>query len=93
MKTKLTLLITTLAFASVGTIAMAGPDLQTMELRKRTADLQRSKVVVRDNTFGTTYVPSSSGKGGIVAKQGSGQSSTTIALFKSHNSDACCKKR
>jgi hypothetical protein len=93
MKTKLAFLVTALAVASMGTIATAGPDLQTMELRKKIADANRSTTVVRDTGYGVTYVPSPSGKGHIVAKQDAGSGATNIALFKSHKKDACCEKR
>ena len=92
MKTKLAFLITALAVASMGTIATAGPDLQTMELRKKIADANRSTTVVRDVGYGVTYVPSPSGKGGIVAKRDSTSGVTNIALFKSHKKHSCCEK-
>jgi hypothetical protein len=93
MKTKLTCLITALAFASIGTIATAGPDLDQLAMRKKIADSNRSANVVHNTSYGVTYTPSPSGKGGIVARQDSNQGSTNIALFKSQKKDACCEKR
>lgn len=93
MKTKLTLLITALAFAGVTSIARAGPDLQTLELRKKIADSHRaSTAAARSDSGPAHYVASSSGKGGTVVAQKSGQPMTTIALFKSKK-PACCENR
>lgn len=90
MKTKLTLLITALAFAG---LANAGPDLQTQQMRKQIADSQRASLPAVSSSSGrVNYVPSPSGKGGIVAKQDRSQGTTNIALFKSKKA-ACCEKR
>lgn len=93
MRTKLTFLLTAIAFASVSSIATAGPDLDQLALRKKIADSQRSGAVVRDSNYGVIYPPSPSGKGGVVAKRDSSQGVTNVAVFKSHKKNACCEKR
>jgi hypothetical protein len=93
MKTKLSLFVTALAFASVASLAQAGPSLDQLHLRKQIADANRSATVVSSGNFTVTYTPSPSGKGGVVARQDANAGSTNIALFKSHKKDACCAKR
>jgi hypothetical protein len=92
MKTKLSLLFTALAFASVASLATAGPSLDQLHLRKQIADANRSATVVRDSDYRVTYTPSPSGKGGLVARRDANVGSANIALFKSHKKDACCAK-
>jgi hypothetical protein len=93
MKTKLTLVLTTLAFVVP---AFAGPsDSAAFAIRHaREAAQANQTVVVADNSGPINYVPSSSGKGGTVVAQ-SNRGSTNIALFKSKKSSAecssCCK--
>lgn len=92
MKTKLTLLLTTLAFCAP---AFAGPsDSAAFAIRHaREAAQAQQTVAVADNSGPINYVPSSSGKGGLVTQANHG--STNIALFKSKKGSAecssCCK--
>lgn len=82
MKTKLTLLLTMLAIGGIASTAQAGPDMLTLELRKQIADSHRAARVATVQDSGTVhYVPSSSGKGGVVARKDG--PTTNIALFKS----------
>lgn len=92
MKTKLTFLLTAIAFAGVSSIATAGPDMDQLALRKKIADSQRSGAVVRDSSYGVTYTPSPSGKGGVVAKRSASQQVTDIAVLKSGKKEGCCPK-
>lgn len=91
MKTKLTCLLIAIGVASTATLVQAGPDLQTMELRKQAAAPQTySRVADRGPV---KYLANPSGKGGTVATTDAPV--TSIALFKSKKSEHCdvCIKR
>lgn len=92
MKTKLTFLLTAIAFASISSIATAGPDMDQLALRKKIADSQRIGTVVRDSNYQVTYTPSPSGKGGVVARRSASQPVNNIAVFKSGKKEGCCPK-
>ena len=82
MKTKFTCLFIAIGVASIASLVQAGPDLQTMELRKNAAAPQTvSRVADRGPV---KYVANPSGKGGTVAT--SDVPVTSIALFKSKKS-------
>jgi hypothetical protein len=83
MKTKLTLLLTTLAVAGIASFAMAGPDQQTMDLRKQNA----SSRTVASDSGSTGYVMNPTGKGGTVVR--SDTATTNVALFKSSKTKSC----
>ncbi len=86
MKTKSTLLLATLVAVGFGSLAFAGPDQQTMEMRQQAASQPASRAAADDS--GTHYVANPSGKGGTVVRSDSG-ASTSIALFKSSKKKSC----
>ncbi len=101
MKTKLTLLLTSLMVGGAFSAAQAGPDMLTQELRRNIAESQRSTHTVTAGQGGAvtfTWVASPSGKGGAVVP--STNRTTNIALFKSGKNKAkgscddaaCCAK-
>ncbi|QIF01779.1 hypothetical protein [Roseimicrobium sp. ORNL1] len=92
MKAKLPLFLAALTLG-VTVTAMAGPDLQTLDLRRQIAESQRATRVATVDSGPTHYVASPSGKGGVVMKS---DGTTGIAVFKSKKmksaecSDAAC---
>jgi hypothetical protein len=93
MKTKFTCILTAFAVAGVASVATAGPDLQTMQLRQQIAASQSNSGVADRGSV--KYVANPSGKGGTVTP--TDRPTTSIALFKSKkaaNCDAqCCAAR
>jgi hypothetical protein len=98
MKTKCTLLLTTLAVGGIFSAAQAGPDLQTQEHRHNIAATQETRTVTAGQGGAVTYtwVSSPSGKGGTTVRD---SGPTNIALFKSGKTtakgscDAACRAK
>jgi hypothetical protein len=85
MKTKLTCLLTAFAVAGIASVAMAGPDLQTMQLQKQIAASHSTSGAADGGPV--KYVANPSGKGGSVTP--TDRPTISIALFKSKRAADC----
>ena len=90
MKTKLTLLVGTLALAGM---SYAGPsDAAAFAIRhaqENAGNTPAPAVAAATNSSSFTYVPASNGKGGTVLVASRDEAVTNIALVKSSNKTSC----